>query len=106
MSEFEKLAFDMSDRLRKSLSVSGLGVQDMADYLGVSRVTVSRWVNGQREPKLSTLRLWAIKTGVPLEWLTTGSFSPAPAQTPARAWVMKRPHPILRRVQHREPVMA
>lgn len=73
------LQFDLSDRLRKSLHAAEIGVQEMADYLDVSRNTVSRWVNGDREPKLSTLRLWALRTGAPLDWLTTGEIK---QQTP------------------------
>jgi len=33
------LEWDVADRMRKSLRVSGVGVQDMADYLGMSRNT-------------------------------------------------------------------
>ena len=75
------LQFDLSDRLRKSMTVAGLSVQDMADYMDASRNTVSRWINGAREPKLSTLRLWALRTGVPLEWIVNGVIteeSPSP----------------------------
>ena len=66
------LEFDTADRMRKSLRVSGLTVQDMADYLGVTRGTVSTWINGHIDPSTQTLRLWAMRTGVPYEWLTGG----------------------------------
>ena len=33
------LEWDVADRMRKSLRASGVGVQDMADYLGMSRNT-------------------------------------------------------------------
>jgi transcriptional regulator with XRE-family HTH domain len=75
------LTFGVSDRLRKAMDVSGLSVQDMADYLDSSRNTISRWINGVREPKLSIMRLWALRTGVPLEWIVTGELkakSPSP----------------------------
>lgn len=64
--------FDLADRMRKSLRHSDIGVQDMADYLGVSRNTVGRYVNGHNHPDRRTLLLWALKTGVPVEWLETG----------------------------------
>jgi transcriptional regulator with XRE-family HTH domain len=67
-----RLEFDLSDRLRKSLHVAGLSNQDMADYLGVSKNTVSRWITGAIDPKISMVRLWALRTGVPFEWLATG----------------------------------
>jgi transcriptional regulator with XRE-family HTH domain len=64
--------FDRADRMRKALRVSGVGVQEIADYLGVARNTVSTWINGRIEPSTQTVRLWALKTGVPYEWLQTG----------------------------------
>lgn len=35
-------------------------------------MTVSRWINGHKVPSKQTRRLWALRTGVPLEWLETG----------------------------------
>jgi transcriptional regulator with XRE-family HTH domain len=64
--------FDMADRLRKALRVADLGVQDIADYLGVSRNTVGAWINGRTVPSKGSLMLWAMRTGVPFEWLRTG----------------------------------
>jgi transcriptional regulator with XRE-family HTH domain len=61
--------WDLADRMRKSLRSAGLGVQDMADYLEVSRGTVSNWINGRIRPGGQTLRLWALRTGVPYDWL-------------------------------------
>ena len=62
-------SFDEADRLRKALRESGVSVQEMAEYLGVSRNTVSRWINGAVPPKAHVMRLWALRTGVPYEWL-------------------------------------
>ena len=69
------LDFDLADRMRKSLRVSDISVQTMAEYLDVNRNTVGRWINGEREPKLQTLRLWAMRTAVPLEWLKSGELN-------------------------------
>jgi len=66
----EELDFDLADRMRKALRVSGLTVQEIADYLGVTRGTVSTWINGHIHPSTQTLRLWAARTGVPYSWLT------------------------------------
>lgn len=63
---------DLADRMRKALRVSGVGVQEMAEYLGVSRNTVGTWVNGHIAPKVQSVRLWALRTGVPFEWLMNG----------------------------------
>lgn len=44
----------------------------MAAYLDVARETVARWLNGTRTPSTQTLRLWASRTGVDYDWLTSG----------------------------------
>jgi transcriptional regulator with XRE-family HTH domain len=60
--------------MRKALRESRLGVADMADYLGVSRTSVSNWINGRISPSVQTLRLWALRTGVRFEWLAGDQF--------------------------------
>jgi transcriptional regulator with XRE-family HTH domain len=69
--------WDVADRMRKSLRHSQTGVQEMANYLEVDRSTVSTWINGRIEPSTQSLRLWALRTGVPYEWLRYGA-SPQP----------------------------
>ena len=64
--------WDVADRLRKALRQSGLGVQEMADYLGVARTSVSNWINGRIVPSTQTLMLWAMRCGVSYEWLAGG----------------------------------
>ena len=68
----EQLEPDLADRMRKSLRLSGIGVQEMAGYLEVSRNTVGTWINGRITPSAQTVRLWALRTGVPYEWLRDG----------------------------------
>lgn len=72
----ELLAFDLADRLAKSLRVAKVGKAEMAVYLGVTRNTVGNYVNGRTIPDLRTLRLWAMRCGVPLVWLQTGETPP------------------------------
>lgn len=64
--------WDLADRMRKTLRASDVGVQEIADYLEVSRNTVSTWINGRIVPSTTTLKLWAIRFGVPYEWLVDG----------------------------------
>jgi transcriptional regulator with XRE-family HTH domain len=64
--------FDLADRMRKSLRHAGIGVQDMADYLEVSRNAVGTWINGRNKPSPQTVRLWALRCGVPYGWLRDG----------------------------------
>ncbi len=70
--------WDVADRMRKAARESHIGVQDMADYHGVSRTTVSTWINGRVSPSAQTLRLWAMRCGVPLDWLRSGTADTPP----------------------------
>jgi len=67
-----RFEFDLADRLRKSLRVSELPVQEMADLLGVSRNTVSNWINGRGKPSDHQLIVWAAHTDAPYQWLKDG----------------------------------
>ena len=73
MAEMVVPEWDTADRMRKALRTAHVGVGEMAEYLGVGPSTVSTWINGKFRPSPQTLRLWSIRTGVPLEWLETGS---------------------------------
>jgi transcriptional regulator with XRE-family HTH domain len=77
-------SWDRADRLRKALREAGIGVAEMADYLDVSRTSVSNWINGRIEPTTQTLRLWALKTGVSYEWLSGDDERPGPGRRRAR----------------------
>lgn len=63
----------LGDRLRKSIEHAGVGVGEMAEYLEVDRNTVSNYIHDKVRVPGAVIRLWAIRTGVPLEWLRTGS---------------------------------
>ncbi|QYB08019.1 helix-turn-helix domain-containing protein [Rhodococcus sp. USK10] len=58
--------------MRKSLRHAGINAGEMADFLGVARESVGRWLNGSRNPSVQTLRLWAAQTGVSYDWLKDG----------------------------------
>jgi transcriptional regulator with XRE-family HTH domain len=72
MSDHMMPEWDLADRMRKALRQAGLSVQEMADYLGVSRNSIGNWINSRVQPSTQTLRLWAMKTGVPYQWLCEG----------------------------------
>lgn len=79
--------WDLADRMRKSLRHAGLGVQEMADYMGVSASSVSNWINGRIRPTKPTQRLWAMRTGVPFSWLAEGTAGGSRNQlTQCHAW--------------------
>jgi transcriptional regulator with XRE-family HTH domain len=64
--------FHLGDRLRKALDHSSTSVQAMADELGVSRTTVSNYMALRTSPNRATLRVWALRCGVPFDWLAHG----------------------------------
>jgi transcriptional regulator with XRE-family HTH domain len=66
----------LGDRMRKALEVSGTPVQEIAEYLDVSRVTVGRWIHDRTPVKRHVLLVWAATTGVDPDWLETGTASP------------------------------
>lgn len=61
------------DRLAKALRFNKVGVGEMADYLGVSRNTIGNYTSGRTPVDKRTRMLWAMRTGVPVEWLEHGT---------------------------------
>lgn len=84
------LRWDIADRLRKALRTADVSVGDMAGYLGVSRQTVGRYINGHVTPDRRTLRLWALRCKVPLRWLAEGD-----EQAPAGGFEPYQPADLL-----------
>lgn len=64
--------FTLGDRLGKALRYGDVSASDMALYLDVHRNTISAYVNDRQPVKGGTLRLWALRTGVSMEWLEHG----------------------------------
>lgn len=64
--------FTTGDRLRKARESAGLGQEEMAEATGLSRGTVSNLELNKAPLKSSYLKLWAMATGVPVEWLQWG----------------------------------
>lgn len=68
--------FDIADRMRKALRTADVSIEDMADYLEVSRRSVGNWINGRADPAPKYVRLWSLRTGVAYEWLCHGDLNP------------------------------
>lgn len=64
--------WDEADRIRKAMRDAGLGVQELADALEVSRTSVSNWINGRTSPRDRDIRAIARMTAVPPVWLRNG----------------------------------
>ncbi|MDO1481429.1 helix-turn-helix domain-containing protein [Rhodococcus ruber] len=66
-----------ADRLRKAREVAGLTQTELAQILELTRRTISYLESGERPPKRTVLAGWSLATGVPIEWLETGT-APSP----------------------------
>lgn len=62
----------MGDRLRKARAEIGLTTREFAADLGVSQGTVVGAEGDKRAVRQITINAWAMRTGVPREWLETG----------------------------------
>lgn len=62
----------MPDRLRKAREHAGLEQAELAHDMGVSRNTVNNYERGRTTPRRPVILAWAIRCGVPVEWLWTG----------------------------------
>lgn len=70
-------ALTLGWRLKMALDHSDISVQAMANQLGVTRATLSRWMSDKgSRPKKAYLMQWALLTGVPFEWIETGRIAP------------------------------
>ncbi len=68
--------FTIGDRLRKAREVTGLDMAEFANEIGVSRQTVGNAELGKVTPRKIMLKAWSMRTGVPIEWLETGTTNP------------------------------
>lgn len=63
----------LGDRIRKAREHAGLKQSDLAPHVYKSRTTIAGWENGQHAPSPLELRAIATATGVPVDWLETGT---------------------------------
>ena len=71
----------LADRLRKAREHVELGKVEFADEIGVARNTVSSAENGRHRPSKLVVKAWAMRTGVPYEWIMTGQAPDTPDPT-------------------------
>ncbi len=62
---------ELRHRLGLALDYARISVSEMADELGVSRNTAGNYLAGRTRPNRAALRVWALRCGVPFEWLET-----------------------------------
>lgn len=77
-------------RLQLALHHADMKVQDMADYLGVTRSTLSRWMNDHGTPPRPAFTMqWALRCGVPHAWLRNGTESGPDLGEHASPWITR-----------------
>ena len=59
-------------RLRRALDEANVGMDEIAHELGVSRNTIGNWCHDRNRPSTLHLKQFALRCGVPYEWLKTG----------------------------------
>lgn len=58
--------------MNKALAHAGVTHLEMAEHLGVNPSTMRTWTSGRIRPRAGMLRQWALRCGVPYEWLLNG----------------------------------
>lgn len=66
--------WSFTDRLRKAREHANLKQAELADEIGISRSSLSGYEQGRPVPK-PVITVWALRTGVPIEWLRDGIVS-------------------------------
>ena len=68
--------FTFGDRLRKAREHAGVSTDEMAAVLEVSVRTIGNYENERTPVKGPVIKEWAMRCGVPYEWLRTGHVTP------------------------------
>lgn len=69
MSDQTIPTWTLGDRLAKARETAGIGVQQMARLLDISRNTVTNWEHGRADPTRSAVMAYSTITNVPMWWL-------------------------------------
>ena len=75
--------WELHHRLARALEWQGVTAEEMAVELGQHVNSVYNYASGRRVPKRSVIRVWALRCGVPFDWLEHGDPAPVPPNTPA-----------------------
>ena len=75
------LEMTYGERFMKARRLNGWTQQQLAERLGLDRKTVLGIEADKRRPKKSVVIAWSVVTGVPLEWLETGTITATDTET-------------------------
>lgn len=71
-------AFQLKHRLSLALEIAELKPEDIAVELGLAATTVRNYLAGRTSPKRAVLVAWALRCGVPIDWLAEGVIPQTP----------------------------
>jgi len=77
------------EQIMAARQAQGVSQQEMADALGVSRVTVSNWETGKVEPSIASLQSWQHSN---TQWVADLAGSILDIMFPARAMAQAEAH--------------
>ena len=72
----------LGDRLRKARELASIGQVEFSKMTDIARSSIVRYEGDVSVPRRHVLLVWAMATGVNLEWLETGT-APVPEGTEA-----------------------
>ena len=82
---------NLGEKIFTARKKAGLSQTDLADAVGVSRQSVSKWETGESAPEAGNLLLIAKALNVTTDWLLSEDDEPAPLQDTAPDWVDRLP---------------
>ena len=75
MTALESLNMDIAERIKQRMGEMGLKAVDIVKKTGLSKGTISQWLNGHTQPRGDNLLLLAETLGTSPEWLQFGVMS-------------------------------
>lgn len=65
-------AFELRHRLARALEEADVSNEEMAHEIGRGVTTIRNYLRGRTIPERAVLVTWALRCGVPFDWLSTG----------------------------------
>lgn len=79
--QLDESVWTTGDRLRKTRTLAGMSTGEIAEALGVSRNTITRWEHDKVTPRQRDLIAWGAITGAGVTWLR-GPYQAGMSQRP------------------------
>ena len=84
--------FTLGDRMWKARRHAEISTAEMASFLSVTRKTINNYEQERTTVPGAVLRVWAMRCGVPYEWLLSGDAGPDGGNAQSR-WMTRAKKP-------------